>query len=125
MYNIQQEIDSLNTLLEDAKKKLAIYQELRILADESRKSNSHIFLTPEEVTTLIGGEVSLLDNKRHKSNGVPYFKINGLILYDLADILDYIDSCKYHSTAEYKAAQKAKKEKNKPKLVHSEQKEAA
>jgi hypothetical protein len=100
MQDIQQEIQSLNALLENAKRKLEIFKEFRNLSEESKRTNARIFVTPEEASQIIGCQPSLLDNQRHKKNGPPFFKIRGRIAYDLIDILDYIDACKRHFTSE-------------------------
>lgn len=53
------------------------------------------FMTPAEVSQLIGVTVETLKNWRWQGKGLPYYKLNGKsVSYKKTDVLCYIDSSK-------------------------------
>lgn len=88
------EIHALEAMINGLKKKQTIYQTLRTLCEENKKTNTRTFVYAQDAAQIIGCTVSLLAAQRHRKTGPIFYKIGGRVQYDLADLLDYIDSCK-------------------------------
>ena len=50
-----------------------------------------IFLTPEEAAALLSVKPETLRNWRHLGKGPPYRKIRRKVVYELSDLLEWID----------------------------------
>lgn len=81
------QIKLVNILEEKTKKRLETLRELPIL------------LTEKEVAQYFEISSSILAQWRIQGEGPSYHKIVGGIRYGLVDLLDYIESCKRHSTS--------------------------
>lgn len=51
-------------------------------------------LIPQEVSKFVHKSVGTLANDRLYRRGLPYIKLRGRILYDMADILKYLEDHK-------------------------------
>jgi predicted DNA-binding transcriptional regulator AlpA len=52
------------------------------------------YLTEKEVSRITGRAVQTLRNDRHRGVGIPYVKLTRQVRYDLADIIEYMNSRK-------------------------------
>ncbi len=56
--------------------------------------NEQQYLTEREVSKMTGRAVQTLRNDRHRGVGIPYVKLTRQVRYDLADIIEYMNSRK-------------------------------
>ena len=52
------------------------------------------FLTEKEVAVMTGISVHTLRNRRHRGVGFPYSKVGKSVRYGLADVEDFMASCR-------------------------------
>lgn len=91
-------LENLEALVETLKRKQNTFKTFREICEENKRTGTKTFVDEVEAAKIIGCAASLLANKRHKGTGPHFFKVAGRIRYDLADLLDYIDSCKNSCT---------------------------
>jgi hypothetical protein len=93
------DLNSLNTILDKVKKVNHFFKALREIADENRRTNTPSFLSPEDVSTILGMTAPHLGVLRCRGKGPKFMKIGHAICYDVADVLDYINSCRRDSAS--------------------------
>ena len=56
--------------------------------------NEQQYLTEREVSKMTGRAVQTLRNDRHRGVGIPYVKLTRQVRYDLADVIEYMNTRK-------------------------------
>ena len=94
------DVNSLENILEKVQKIHRFFKTLREIAEENKKTHTPSFLSKEETAMILGITPSHLAVLRHRGKGPKFLKVGHCIYYDVADVLDYINSCRYLSTTE-------------------------
>lgn len=101
MLNLEKvDIGSLESILNKVQKTHHFFKALREIAEENRKTQTPTFLSQEDVSVILGFTCSHLAILRHRGTGPTFRKVGKSISYDIADLFNYIDSCRHASTAE-------------------------
>jgi excisionase family DNA binding protein len=58
------------------------------------------YLTEKQVSELTGLALSTLRNDRAQDRRIPYLKIGKSVRYDVADLKNFLESCKIRSTSD-------------------------
>ena len=98
MLNLEKvDIHSLESILDKVQKTHQFFSTLREIAAKNKQSKVPTFLSKEDTASILGVTCSHLGVLRHRKKGPHFSKVGGAIYYEVADLLDYIDSCKVPS----------------------------
>ena len=104
-------IASLEAIAEKAQRAYTHLNTLKEISEKSRQNKMPILITKEEAAELLQISVSHLGQLRHRGTGPRFTKIGNAIYYNVPDLLDYMDSCSYQSTAEVPVVKKQRQKK--------------
>ena len=97
---MQHHTEALKKTIDTVEDLNALVTRVQKARESSKDFRSKILLTEEETASLLHVSQSFLRENRYK--GVPpvYYKLGSVVRYDYFELMDYLDSCRRHSTSE-------------------------
>lgn len=97
---MQHHREGLKKTIETIEDLNALVSRVEKARQSSKDFRSKILLTEEETASLLHVSQSFLRENRYRGEPPVYYKLGSVVRYDYFELMDYIDSCRRHSTSE-------------------------
>lgn len=89
-----EKISELEALVGVLKQKSMIYNDLKKIAEESKKNGYQTLVFAKDAAKILECSEAYLNSRRFRRLKPIFYKEAGKIKYDVSDLLDYINECK-------------------------------